>query len=285
MVPTVDAGSLADADPSCVRWQLVDVPVASVSLMESMPVHPQRSARLLARTVECPGDEPATPSVGFTLENEFLLLRMRVWRPVGVPACAAPSMVERPVTVRFPYAGTWTVTATEQRVVDVVAAPTVGCGGTTTGCALDCDCAGRARCLSTTGFGGPFLACVRPCEYDRDCLGDGTCVSIADSFAFACESGTAECDGVTRLCPRGFSCVTGTCAPDFTLGSATRRACTCDAECEAPLRCVWPEGASEGRCDIACPTSGAGWCQGAHVCTPDPSAVEGGDSICAWVGE
>jgi len=151
---------------------------------------------------------------------------------------------------------------------------------------LDCDCPQGEKCLSSLGFGGtPFLGCDRPCEFNRDCNGDGSCVNIADGPSYVCQSDVDECPDVQDPCPEGFDCNVDTCEPDFVLNNTSRHNCTCDSECDSPLRCVFQFGEDLGRCDVVCPTMSDGWCQGPHTCNAAGSIEENSTAVCAWVGD
>lgn len=282
---TVADANTIDADPTCQAWRLVDVGIAEAWNMEAAAVHPERTARIMVGAQHCPGDTPSIPTYAPTLENEFLAITMRVWR-TG-PDCTQPEVVHRPVSVRFPYPGTWTIiTSGDDLVVDVDPAPAIACGATQSGCALDCDCPGGQVCLSGNGFGGPYLSCARTCEFNRDCNGDGTCATqVADAISHVCEPSMDECPDQQQPCPDGFDCAAGTCEPDFVLNNATRHECSCDSECDAPLRCVFQFGEERGRCDAVCPTTSDGWCQGPHTCNPAASIEENSTAVCAWVGD
>jgi len=278
----IDAAvNTVDADPNCSAWNLASVDIARASLMESLPVHPERSARIMVDALHCPGDTPAPPEVAPTLENEFLAITMSVWR--ATPACASPEVVQRPVTVKFPYAGRWRiVTSGDTLTVDVVAAPDVRCDAAGP-CSLDCQCGTGEVCLTGVGLGGPFSECAVPCEFSRECGGTGSCDNITDGIPFLCRAGE-ECSDPSRPCPAGFDCNSGSCEPTFVLNGTTRRSCTCDSDCDAPLRCAWQFGATEGRCEAVCLTNNDNWCQGPHTC--GRGSVEAGSvAVCAWVGD
>ncbi len=270
-----------DASASCSSWRLVDVSIDSAYSMEALPIHPERSARILVNANHCPGDLPAPPVVAPTLENEFLAIAMRVWRAAA--DCQTPQIVARPLTVRFPYRGQWTIlTANDPLVVDVVGAPDVRCDSAGP-CSLDCQCAAGEACLSSIGLGGPFSQCATPCEFSRECGGSGSCESFDDGLSFTCQPGS-ECAPPERPCPSGFTCSGGSCEPTFVLNNSTRRACTCDSDCDAALRCAWHFGASEGSCEAVCATTNDGWCQGPHTCGRG-SVEPASDGVCAWVGD
>jgi hypothetical protein len=208
------------------------------------------------------------------------------------PACTLTASQTRIVTVSGLTAGTWTVigggasTATPLTLT-IGAAPGRACG--VSPCTLDCDCdmAAGERCLGAMGFGGPFLACARPCEHNRDCW-EGACVDIADGHFRTCLDG-AECDDTgTNPCPPGYACTAGACAPSFVLNQGTRHECTSDQDCSGGLRCVEATAAAgASRCEVACRTGG-NWCQGAHVCgtaAADLSSLARSDSVCGFLGE
>jgi hypothetical protein len=252
-----------------------------VGSMESLPIHPERSARMLVTVPQCPGDLPATPQIGFTLENEYVALTMMVWR--HLPDCAAPEAIQRPVTLKFPYPGSWKFMVADStvRTVVVSAPPAGACNPGSGPCQRDCDCTSGV-CLSGYGFALEFTECAVPCELDRDCGGNGRCVTSADGLAFACQGAAPECTSPTD-CPAGFDCQSGTCEPTFQLDSSTRHDCTCDADCDPGLRCAFHEGIATGRCEALCLTQSDGFCQGAHTC--GPGSVEPERGVCGWVGE
>jgi hypothetical protein len=273
---TDDARS--DASSGCRAWALEGVTLERAELLETLPVHTGRSARLMLEWSACAGTIPASVTTGVALEDEVLSIKPRAWTTGDL--CDAVELIRRPVTVRFPRPGTWRVpTASGDLVVAVEPAPQVACGANA--CELDCDCEGGEVCLSASGLVGGFTACVRPCAVDRDCLGDGACISADDGFAQVCERGVPECD-VARPCPAGFACAAGRCEPTFVLNGATRHGCACDDECEPGLRCAQaPDG--RGRCEALCQSESDGWCQGPHTC--GPASVEPGEAICGFVGE
>lgn len=308
-----DAGAvvLIDAGPDCSAWRLASVSIDSAYSLEALPVHPERSARIMVYALHCPGDIPAPPVVAPTLENEYLAIDMRVWRAAS--DCTSPDIVARPVTVRFPYMGAWKiVTANDTLTVDVDPAPAVSCdavqgirasarpgatpqaasapvvpepeaGETTNGpCELDCQCGAGEACLSGYGLVGPFSECARPCEFDRDCGGGGRCLQVEDGLSHICYAGD-ECADPSPACPDGFACNGGACESQFVLNGTTRHACTCDSDCDPFLHCAWQAGATAGRCEALCRTSSDNWCQGPHTC--GPASVETGDAVCGWVGD
>lgn len=290
--PGADAAPAADAGPSCgVTWQLVPTRVTNLALLDPAPLNGERPVRILVTTTLSGCDDRAMMSVGFTLEGQNAIIEPRAWRPVGADCADPERSVDRPITIEL-YQGTWQVfSGTEGSTADpltitVAAAPGGACGGDGA-CMRDCDCQDGERCLGGNGFAGPFTACARPCELDRDCGGNGTCISAADGLDFHCDSGVDECDEA-RPCPVGFSCAAGSCEPDFQLNQGTRGTCACDADCTPGLRCVepiLPDG--ERRCEVACRTDGP-WCAGAHTCGwagEDLSGLAEQNSVCIWLGE
>jgi hypothetical protein len=215
-------------------------------------------------------------------EPGYLFIDARVWRLRGAADCDEPEVVDRLIEVNFLFEGPTSVMSDrELLVVDVEPPPLVSCGQGGSRCDLDCQCEGDERCLSFSDGGRPETACARPCELDRDCLGDGPCASLPTGLESVCDSGSPECTG-TRPCPAGFACRSGQCEPEFVLDGNTRHACSCDSQCDFPLRCAFGFDQTEGRCDIICPTGGPGWCQGSNVCgTPFET---GSESVCGWNG-
>ena len=306
--PIVDAGTpdamrWADATPGCTAWILQSVPIHSIESMETMPIHPERSARFMVEMGLCPGDEVGEWGFEPTLENEYMYLTMTRWQKEGT-WCDAAQIVQRPITITFPYAGTWILkSGALQEVVEVVETPGGTCGSSSDGCVRDCDCPYREVCLSADGLGGPFSKCGRPCEFDRECGGGARCLSTDDGLQHVCVDGVDECELPDLPCPDGFDCVEGSCEPTFVLNQFSRRDCSSDDDCDGPLRCVVPSGwcqlpnvcatggdggppdcgPARGRCEIFCPTSSDGWCQGPHTC--GRASIEGDNGVCEWVGE
>jgi hypothetical protein len=266
------------------------VPIQSIELMDPAVIHTERTARL-AITAQLEGcDDLAMPQLA--VEVPDVIVGVQAWRPTD--GCAEPPRsVRRPLALRFPAAGTWTVhadgDAADPLTVDVQAPPRA-CEPSGSGfdCELDCDCPGGELCLGGNGFAGPFTQCARPCELDRDCAGDGRCVSIPDGLEFHCEASFPECDGAT-LCPAGYACQAGACMPEFLLGAATRVTCACDADCAPGLRCAEAQLPDrERRCEVLCPTSSAAWCSAQHFCgaaSQDTAGLAPADSVCVWAGE
>jgi len=291
-----DAGPEVDAAPSCgLTWELVDTPISNIGLLESSPVNTDRTARFLVTTEIGGCERLAMPALTLSASTRELYIEMRSFRAVDTDCSDPPQTLDRPVAVQLGAAGSWSVrpgppgTPGNVLTVEVEPAPDRPCGNDVgSDCGMDCDCAYGEQCLSGSGFGGPFTECARACELDRDCGGQGRCVSIADGLQLACSDAFPECDG-SNPCPTGYSCAGGACTPDFLLGSGTRVPCDCDAECEAPLICV--EASAPGRtrsCELACPTPSAAWCSIQHYCGPAAEDVAGtaaADSVCVWAGE
>lgn len=280
--PVADAAPATDGSPFCGGWHPVWPALRSAELLETRPVHSDRSARLRIEFDQCPGDAPGEWSVGFTLENEFASISPTVWR-AGAD-CAQPTTASRVVTVKFPYPGGWKIgTASGMLTVSVGAPPDGACGADPPGdCQRDCDCPDGEVCLSGDGV----QRCAAPCEYDRDCGGEGRC-GDAGGLTAICRRALAEC--TTDIpCPAGYACESGSCRPSFHLGQDTRHPCECDADCEAPLRCVAHFTAGDDcitkQCDVICPSPSDAWCEGPHSCNP-AAVVDYADGVCGWVGE
>lgn len=271
-----------DAPEACAPWRLVDATATGLALVDDSAPVAGRSFRLDLTYVTRGADLPAIPAV--EVAGATVTVRARMFEaPVGQP----PAVVRHAHVVLSLAPGTYAIAApgVAPLTVTVGAAPPHTCGAPGA-CVLDCDCDQRAgeRCLSGVGLGGPFRACARSCDTDRDCGGAGRCDTVPDDLPAICRTDAPECDA-TRPCPVGFTCTAGACAPDFTLDSGSRHACGCDADCEPGLRCVGTPGAA--RCQAVCLSDGA-WCQGAHVCGPASADLGGlatSDSACGWLGE
>lgn len=286
-----DAAVLADAAPSCgSTWRLVDVPAASIALIDPSPVNTARSVRVVVNAEYASGcRQLAAPEVVVAADAPRVDVTIRAWEALGVPCTDDIRMIDRPITLTLPRPGTWTVHAGSHSVdIEVGIAPSRPCAPGGGGpCGMDCDCAAGERCLGGNGFGGPFLACAIPCELDRDCAGNGACINVADGLSYACEASSAECTGA-GTCPDGFTCAADVCEADYTLGQATRVPCDCDADCDRGLRCVEPQGAGERRCEVACPTASSAFCTGAHYCgtaAEDTAGLAQSDAVCVWAGD
>ena len=282
MAPLPDAG-----DDGCSSWALELAPIESMSMMDPGPYEVGTSARVLVSTSLGECDERAMPLVTEVDEGAGRLIEMRVWRRVQGPCDGERVDIARPVLIEFSRQGPLVIESDSPPPIeiDVLPRPTGMCGAGGE-CRRDCDCTGDERCLTADGLGGPTNSCHRPCELDRDCGGEGTCIDIGDGPSRVC-AGLLECVPEDP-CPGGWSCSDGgACTPDFTLGEETRIACGCDADCAQPLRCVRARPDEEGRCQVACPTAGD-WCEGAHFCgarTDDAADLATTDSVCVWAGE
>lgn len=282
--PPVDAAveERSDASALCGGWRQVSAYLTRATLLETRPVHSDRSARIAIEFEQCPGDDPGQWSVGFTLENEYAVITPTMWR--AGPDCDRPEIASRVVSVRFLYPGSWKIgTSSGTLTVPVGSPPDGACGSDPPGtCQRDCDCEIGEACLS----GDDVQRCAAPCEYDRDCLGDGRC-GDRNGLTGVCLRQLDEC-GAQLACPDGFDCQAGSCQPTFYLSSATRHSCDCDADCDSPLRCVahFVGGEEEWRkqCEVVCPSPTDGWCQGPHTCNPTVS-LDYADGVCGWVGE
>jgi hypothetical protein len=280
-----DGGDGDDGAGSVCSWQLAPAAAPIEALgADPGPFNPDRTARVQMQTELAPCEELAIPRIDIDEGSATATIELQVFRSDG-DCAGAPRTITRSIALRLPSVARWTVTAGDRSVeLDVEASPDRACG-VDAPCAMDCDCAEGLRCLSGSGFAGPFTECGLPCELDRDCGGQGICQSIADGLAFACV-GEPECSA-DRPCPKGWQCDDGACAPRFTLDQDARRACACDDDCESPLRCTRAGPDEPGRCEIACPTDGP-WCQGAHVCGEagmDVAGLAETDSVCVFLGE
>lgn len=271
-----------DGSAVCGGWRQVWPALQGAELLETRPVHSDRSARIRIEHEVCPGDDPGQWSVGFTLENEYAVITPTAWR--ALPDCQSPASATRVVTVRFLYPGSWKIgTAGGTLTVPVAPPPDGACGSDPPGsCRRDCDCAAGDACLSGDGV----QRCAAPCEYNRDCRGDGRC-GDANGLAGVCRRGLDECND-SVACPAGFACQAGACQPTFQLSSGTRHPCDCDADCESPLRCVahftGGEDSWTKQCEVVCPSPTDAWCEGPHTCNPTVS-LDFADGVCGWVGE
>lgn len=288
----IDALARPDAGPSCgITWDLVPVSVNEVRLLDPAPLNGGRTTRVLLTVEVNACDERAMFAVGRTFESKDVIIEARAWRPLGMDCPPSTQIVERPLALMLESPGQWTIHAGAATpiTVDVGIPPSRPCldGGGQGGCDLDCDCTAGEVCLGGNGLAGTFTACARPCELDRDCNGEGSCISATDGLAYYCDAGIAECDA-GKTCPGGYACSAGACALEPPLGAATRQACECDADCDAPLRCV--EAAYPDRtrhCEVTCQTDGS-WCNGPHYCASAQMDVAGtapADSVCIWAGE
>ncbi len=287
----IDASGTPDGPRACALWTRTDLAATKApSSMDPVAVTTARTTRILVTGSIFSCDLPAMTVVTYDQDNRRAFAPISVFRPD--PVCPTiPTPITRPIALRFPAQGTWTVYAgpdtSAPSITIVVGAPPDRACGVAGSCAMDCDCAGNgARCLGGYGFAGPFTQCARPCELDRDCAGAGTCESFDDGLELACQPGTAEC-GVDAPCWSGYDCVDGTCVATFTLDQSTRIPCSCDADCGEPLRCLEDADGGGARCELACPTDGA-WCSGPHFCATfyqDVSGLAAVDGVCGWVGE
>jgi hypothetical protein len=290
----VDANRI-DADPSCVQWRRVSLTMQSAQPLEAAPAQMGRSYRIRATLATCPGDVVGSWQILPTLENDYLSFDVVGWR--AGPDCEESAMetVTRDIAFQPPWQAQWSViTATQPwddpLVIDVAAAPGGSCGDDPeTACQRDCDCIHGGRCLSGEVGGAVVQRCVTPCNFDREC--SGFVCGSSGGLDGVCDQSAQECDPDTRPCPEGFDCVlvgaaqgvaSGVCEPTFELNAASRHTCTCDSECDAPLRCAIPFGAAEGRCEVVCQSPSPAWCSQAHVCEGN---LASDFTVCDWVGD
>jgi hypothetical protein len=287
-----DGGGGAVCEPG-TAWELAPASATALVIMDAPPVATGRSARVEVTSELADCEERAMPEVEVDTEELTATIRLRVWRQVEGECAAGAGEITRPVVMQLPEAGSWTISAdgAEPLKVTVELTPAGACGGGGGQCERDCDCDPGERCLRSVGVGGAHNACFVACELDRDCGGHGICSDIADGLDRVCALGD-ECNQQGNpACPAGYSCDldSDTCNPSFTLNQESRGACTCDADCEEPLRCVRGRSGDDPqpRCQLTCQTGGP-WCQGAHVCgaaDEDAAGLATTDSVCGWLGE
>ncbi|MCC6874252.1 MAG: hypothetical protein IT378_08070, partial [Sandaracinaceae bacterium] len=238
-----DAASDAarDASTGCVTHRLALMRIEALRSMESQPIHASRSFRVQATYTQPDGCHGrAMPRVLVDSSARTVDVTIRDWVSEGTGCVELERMDTRTLTLGPLGAGAWTIrdaspggTATLSLTVGPpVPAPCLPDGGD---CVQDCDCLEGDVCLSTVGLGGPFQACVSPCEQDADCAArGGRCISVDDGFELTCDRTSAACDPA-RPCPRGYGCDAGVCRASFRLSASTRVECLCDAECEPGL--------------------------------------------------
>lgn len=281
-----------DAPQACASLVLDTRPVRTIALFEDGGrIHAARSFRVELGYDATPCEQFAMPTWNVVPANHIVGFNVHVFHPPG-DCPGLPIRRTRVVTLRLD-AGTWRLLGVglatpPSTMVTVGPPPLVACAPGAGECLQDCDCTGvGARCLGGVGLGGPFQECATPCEADRDCGETGHCTSIPDGLALTCESGS-QCGGPGDDCADGFQCAKGACVPEFVLSGTTRHECTCDSDCDAPLRCIQPTVPGRvARCEIPCPTAGA-WCQGPHFCgtaAQDLASLAPSDSVCVSVGE
>lgn len=276
---------------TCATWTLEPTTARAIELMDQPPYEAGRSLRVAVTTDLAGCQERAMPEVALDVATLTATVELSVWRQTAGACAPAEGTVVRPVVFQPPDPGTWTIAAegAEPLGVKIEAGAAGQCGTGGSECRRDCDCDPGKVCLRGTGVGGPFSACVRACELDRDCGGAGVCADIADGLNRTCADGD-ECNpGGDPGCPAGYSCDldSDSCTPGFTLGQEARGPCACDSDCADGLRCVRSRPDEEPHCEVACPTGGP-WCEGAHVCgtaAEDAAGLATTDSVCVWVGE
>lgn len=292
--PHADAGTSApdaSSDDACASWTLETAAASALEMMDEPPYETGRSARVMVTTELGECQERAMPVVDLDVASMTVAIRLAVWQQIEGDCGPAEGTIRRPVVISVPDAGTWNISVDGAEPLSVKFEPGAAgqCRTGGTDCRRDCDCDPGEVCLRATGLGGPFTGCVRACELDRDCGGDGLCADVADSFARSCATGD-ECEqSGERTCPDGYSCDldSASCTPGFALSQEARGPCGCDADCADGLHCVRGRPDQEAHCEVTCPTGGP-WCEGAHVCGPasqDASGVATTDSVCVWLGE
>ncbi len=289
-----DAGPSGGNDggaDSCATWTLKPTTASALEPMDQPPYETGRTTRVAVTTELTECAERAMPTVALDTGSLTATITISVWRQTGGDCVPAEGTIVRPILMQIPDPGEWTIVVegAEPLKVTIEDGPAGQCGAGGGDCRRDCDCDAGEVCLRGTGIGGPFSACVRTCELDRDCGGDGLCADVADGLNRTCATGDeCERDG-TRDCPEGYACDvdSASCSPSFTLSQEARGPCACDSDCTSGLHCVRAQPDYDGHCEVACPTAGP-WCEGAHVCgaaADDASGIATTDSVCVWLGE
>jgi len=290
--PAADAATSGDdGGDSCATWTLEPASASALEVMDEPPYETGRTTRVSVTMELAECQERAMPSVTVDVGSQTVTIALPVWRQTAGDCAPAEGTIVRPVLMELPDPGSWSIVAdgAEPLSVKIDAGPVGQCGAGGGDCRRDCDCDAGEVCLRGTGVGGPFSACVRSCELDRDCGGEGLCADVADGLNRTCAGGDeCEQDG-NRACPDGYSCEldSSSCTPGFTLSQEARGPCACDGDCQDGLRCVRGRPDEEAHCEVACPTAGP-WCEGAHVCgtaAEDASGLATTDSVCIWLGE
>ena len=274
----------------CSAWELSGGRAKALELMDAMPVDTARSVRVGVTTELAACEERAMPVVAIDADQLTVTIELDVWRQVEGDCGEAAGTIVRPVLLRLPEVGTWTISAegAEPLSLKVDPGPGGACGQGGGECRRDCDCDAGEACLRGVGIGGPYNSCSISCELDRDCGGQGVCLDVDDGLDRVCVIGD-ECNQQGHpACPDGYSCDldSDSCTPSFTLDQGSRGPCACDYDCEEPLRCVRGRD-GEPHCEVTCQTGGP-WCQGAHACglaADDAAGLATTDSVCVWLGE
>lgn len=282
-----------DVPGACTTWRLVETPLTGASLFDPAPLNMTRTARFLAGFVLKCNQMRATPVVTVDATERTIVVRPMLWENTALECAGADLLDHRIVDVLPAANGQWSLrdtAGTEKLAFDVEPPPEGICQyDSLSDCEKDCDCADGV-CLGGNGLVGPFTMCARPCEYDADCPSAQSCISADDGLDHYCDA-MQNCLG-SEDCPVGFICESKHCMPGYKLNQSSRHECSCDSECDLPLRCVEPAGIDRiadpvKRCEYPCPSTG-GWCPGAHVCglaKDDLSGLAGTDSVCVWMGE
>jgi hypothetical protein len=272
-----DGGTCDDG----IVWTLVDVPIDGLRRLGPDAVVRDRTARFVVVHELQACDEPAVVLRDVDPPASEVVLRARVWRPLGIACPPVSEPIERVVIQHFRDVANWTVRGDDPGGPSVQIRsrePTRDCTPRPFNCQRDCDCPDQERCLDGFGLDGAFTACARSCEVDRECLGTGSCESPDDGLELACQVGF-EC-APSIPCPDGFDCVAAgpSCVATFDL-SGDNRPCACDADCTPGLSCV-AEDDGGSLCKRRVPTpDGDAWCTG----FPWGHYDEG--SACFFIGE
>jgi hypothetical protein len=293
-VDDIDA-SPPDGNATTTTWSLRPATIRTIASYDPIEVNTDRTTRVLVTTELDDCEDLAMPAFTWNEIDQEVLVEMRVWQPLDAPCSGQPAVIERPVSLRLPTQGTWTVrpgpdgAGGDPLTIEVGEAPISICNpDLTVTCAVDCECPSDEACLGGSGLTGSFTQCARPCELSRDCKGNGRCVTTDDGLSHYCDESALECDDLTP-CPAGYSCTDRVCQLDLVLDETTRVPCSGDGDCTAPLRCV--EGTlpdRPARCELACPTESVAWCSSMYTCgaaADDVAELAPADSVCIFTRE
>ncbi|MCA9679620.1 MAG: hypothetical protein KC464_31600, partial [Myxococcales bacterium] len=141
---TADAIVRPDAIAGCVTWARVERAADTIASIDPAPVNTDRTTRvaLVAEVAAC--DQPAMPIVRYDPDTRRAFAPMAVLEP-AITCPPSTQTLTRPVELRLPSPGTWTIYAGADAsapsvTIDVASPPDRACA-TGGACELDCDCA------------------------------------------------------------------------------------------------------------------------------------------------